>query len=118
MLILYLLHKITIFGAKIQILQVKLAFKTFQNSFIFLTQKINFAILDLSENGIFGHDLKFSNSVYLRRMQGIDRLKEGRGYFRYQKIEHQIKNLSTKVLPTHAYPINFGGFRQLLDSLP
>ena len=29
------LHKIPIFGAKIQIIQVKLAFKTFQKSFLF-----------------------------------------------------------------------------------
>ena len=47
-LILYL-HKIKTFGAKIQIIQVKLACKTFQKNIFFLFQKFNFAMFDFSE---------------------------------------------------------------------
>ena len=50
------LHKITIFGAKIQIIKATLAFKNSQKSFKFTT-------LNFSENWIFGNNLIISNSV-------------------------------------------------------
>ena len=56
---------IKIFGAKIQIIQVKLACKTFQKNIFFLFQKFNFAMFDFSEYWIFGHNLRFFNSVLI-----------------------------------------------------
>ena len=52
-----------LFGAKIQITQVNLTFQYSQKS-LFLAQKFKFRILNFSENLIFGHNFRFSNSVY------------------------------------------------------
>ena len=63
LLILYL-HKITIFGAKIQIINAALAFKNSQKPPL-ITSKIEIkTILTFSEYWIFGHNLRFTNSVW------------------------------------------------------
>ena len=59
LLLILFLNQITIFGAKIQIIQVNL---TFKKSLLF-SSKFKFRIFNFSENWIFGHDLRFSYSV-------------------------------------------------------